>query len=844
MKMKTIFNKLFLAALPACVALAATTAAAQPPGDPSPDEADERPTPAPDAPEPDERPTEAPDAPAGAGPEAGPGEEGEGPADTPGTPEGPAPEEPAPADDAPDAPPGPRREAPAPPAAPPPEAEEGVDDADAALDLFDDPDLFRVDELTVIGERPRDLAQLPGAATVVSEEEMRATGAVHANEVLRRVPGVHMLDEEGLGLRLNIGFRGLNPERSRNVLILEDGVPVALAPYGEPEMYYTPRIERMRRLEVVRGSGSILYGPQTIGGVVNFVTLDPPEELTITADTRFGSFNYLMTEASVGATHGKVGYLLYVNHLRNDGHRNFNMQATDVMAKMRIAFTDRSTLRLKLSVYDEQSNSTYLGLTTPQYEANPGFNPAVHDFLPVRRYAASAQHALQITDHVALHTTIYGNQTSRDWRRQAFDRVPVEGRDYERMIDGSGQPIGMGTPFGELPADGSALYFRNLTGNRNRSFTIGGAESRVTADYGSDTVKGRFIGGVRLHYEEAEEQRINGIMPDVSSGALINDETRTGKAIAAYVSNQLTFWDRLRVTPGLRMESLWHTRDVRMVNEVVAPARDTEHTFALIPGIGVSGDVLDPEEDLQVTVFGGIHRGFAPPRTKDAITATGETLELEAEFSWNYEVGTRVGFREWASAEVTAFHLDFSNQIIAPTEAGGAASGSPFGLVNSGRTRHTGVESGVRVDPAEAAGAGFRTPLFLSYTFVRSRFGSGWAEDISNNTLPYAPQHMMSAIARFEHKTGISVQVAGNYIAEQFADLANTVEPSADGLVGRIPSRFLLDARVAYTYAPMGITFYVLAKNLLDERFIASRAPQGIQPGMFRQVIGGIRGQF
>jgi len=88
------------------------------------------------------------------------------------------------------------------------------------------------------------------------------------------VTGLHAVDEEGIGLRLNLGVRGLNPDRSRNILMLEDGVPISLAPYGEPEMYYTPSIDRMARLEVLKGSGSILFGPQTIGGVINYITPD------------------------------------------------------------------------------------------------------------------------------------------------------------------------------------------------------------------------------------------------------------------------------------------------------------------------------------------------------------------------------------------------------------------------------------------------------------------------------------------------------------------------------------------------------------------------------------------
>ncbi|MBX3249008.1 MAG: TonB-dependent receptor [Myxococcales bacterium] len=719
--------------------------------------------------------------------------------------------------------------------------QEGLDEQDD--DWLDDPELLALDDVTVIGEREEDLSSLPGAGTVISREELRATGAVNANEVLRRVPGVHVLEEDGLGLRPNIGFRGLSPDRSRNVLVLEDGVPVALAPYGEPELYYAPRIERMRRLEVVRGSGSVLYGPQTVGGVVNYVTLDPPEESTVTADARYGSFGYFLAEASAGGTHGNVGYLLYAMHHRNQGHRGFDLRLTDIMGKLRIDLTERSTVRVKLGLYDESSRTTYLGLTTPQFEADPSFNFATNDLLPVRRYSASVQHTYAFTPRVQLHTTLYGNQTSRDWRRQDFDRAPVDGRTYERIIDGGGREVSLA----EGPTDRSGIYFREGNGNRNRSFTIGGLESRVRARYSLGAVESLLTGGVRLHYEQATEQRIDGSVPAVSTGRLRSDETRTGYALAAYVSNRFTLADRVRITPGVRLESLWHQREQRRdANEDLSPvARASQHTLALIPGLGISGDLLRAEGGPQLTAFGGVHRGFAPPRTKDAITPTGAPLDLDAEHSWVYELGARLSAAEWLHGELTGFLLDYRNQIIAPTEAGGAASGSEDQLVNSGRTRHVGLESALQLDPARAAGArSFRVPLALSYTYVRSRFGGGWRDDLRGNALPYAPEHLFNAIARFEHDAGVSVQVSGNYVAAQFTDRENTEAPSVDGLVGRIPARFLLDARVAYTVAPIGLTFYVLAKNLADTRFIANRAPQGIQPGMFRQIVVGLRGEI
>jgi outer membrane receptor for Fe3+-dicitrate len=98
----------------------------------------------------------------------------------------------------------------------------------------------------------------------------------NVSEALRKASGVHVRDEEGFGLRPNIGIRGLNPTRSAKVLLLEDGLPLAYAPYGDNVSYYHPPIERFESAEILKGSGQIAYGPVTVGGVVNHVTPGPP----------------------------------------------------------------------------------------------------------------------------------------------------------------------------------------------------------------------------------------------------------------------------------------------------------------------------------------------------------------------------------------------------------------------------------------------------------------------------------------------------------------------------------------------------------------------------------------
>lgn len=719
------------------------------------------------------------------------------------------------------------------------ETEEEASDEEAE-EKVDGP--VRVGRIDVIGQSAEELARVPGSASVVTKEDLERQVPTSGNEVLRTMPGVHVRDEEGIGLRPNIGIRGLNPSRSASLLVLEDGVPIALAPYGEPELYYAPAIERMERVELVKGSGSILYGPQTIGGVLNMITPDPPEEFEVTADLRAGNFGYLHGQATVGDTMGPVGYRLSVMHQRFRGARDLNLELTDVTGQLRFELSDVSSLGLKLHFYDEFSNATYLGLTTPQFEADRNQNFAIHDELPVRRFAASTTYEHFFGDNVLFQTTAYGHNITRNWNRQDFDRRD-EGRDYERIIDGSGQDI---SDTNIRPGDGSAIYMRDTMGSRNREFFIAGVEPRATIDYQLGDIDNELIVGARVHGELTLEQRVNSTVADPDDQTVRDDEIRRGLGIAAYALNRFMFLEeRLTVSPGIRVENFWNEREILRtrvdgVPTDLDPTRaNQDNVLAVIPGIGASYRLID-----EATIFAGVHRGFSPPRTKDAVTSDGELLELDAEYSVNYELGVRGGLQDWLSAEVAGFVLDFSNQIIPPSEFGGAVSDDPGDLVNAGETTHYGVEAQVQFDGASLAELDFQLPLGVSYTWVHAEFGDSWDEDLVGNRIPYAPEHRLSTFLRFVHPTGVSAQINGTYITEQYTDKGNRESPSLDGLTGKIDPYFLLDANVSYTYEPFGVTAYLAGKNLTDEYYIASRAPRGIQPGAPRQIFGGVRGQW
>jgi Fe(3+) dicitrate transport protein len=194
-----------------------------------------------------------------------------------------------------------------------------------------------VSSIEVIGESAESTLEKPGSLFLVSREELRQSHPMDANELLRRVPGVTLREDSGpVAMRLNIGIRGLNPDRSRSVLMLEDGLPISLAPYGEPEMYYSPPIERMSRIEVLKGSGQIIHGPQTVGGVVNFITPDPPSSTRGEVEVSGGQRGFFTGRMQVGGSSDDqtAGWLLGYLHKQGDGFRSLFFDVDGVQAKL------------------------------------------------------------------------------------------------------------------------------------------------------------------------------------------------------------------------------------------------------------------------------------------------------------------------------------------------------------------------------------------------------------------------------------------------------------------------------------------------------------------------------
>lgn len=654
--------------------------------------------------------------------------------------------------------------------------------------------------INIIGETNL-LDTIPGSGEVIDAKRLEEMQPLSTQDALRRIAGIHVIDTEGYGFYPRITIRGIGSDMSRKVLLLEDGAPIALGPYTDPSAYYSPPIERMDRIEVLKGSGSLAFGPSTIGGAINYITRDPDGGRVKVSG---GSDNYRNMLAEYGGTWGDKTASISVLRKQGDGWRDMPFEITDVVLKAGMAIDNKNFVGVKLTRYDQEATHTYLGLSQKEYDENYQQNKAQNDKMFVKRDSIDLNHVYDFGSG-SWKTLAYWNTATRDWWRENFS-----------FNAGTGENVLTGQEQGRL-----------------REFDVMGIDSRVTFAHETFGIKNDTELGIRYHQEEMGNRRTNNGLAGshTMTNPLREDDTRTGDAIALFAQNQFHITDETTITPGLRVESYELTREIRTWNSIAVGTTTKTDNTEFIPGIGITHK-LNPSTAL----FAGAHKGFAPPTVADAVSNNGVSRDLDAEESVNYEIGIR-GKLEKGNYEATAFRLDFKNQIVSTTESGGSGS-SP--LTNAGETLNQGVELSAdwRFDNGMTLAGNYTWLADAKLDSTRLIGGI----NRNGNRLTYAPEHLINAQLGYDTSRW-NANVGYSYISEQYADLENTATGTADGKAGIIPSYSIwnLNARVKLNNS---IDLFGAIRNITDEKYIASRAPEGIFPGLGRMMEFGIEGRF
>ncbi len=663
-----------------------------------------------------------------------------------------------------------------------------------------DVQLPRID---VVGEDEQAVAKQPGSVAIIEKEELELLQPLSTQDALKTVPGVVVREEEGYGFIPNIGMRGLDPNRSQKLLVLEDGVPVAPGLFLANESYYSPRIERMESIEVLKGAAGLRYGPTTIGGVINYKTKDPEGGVKVTAKAGSHGYHLLGLDAGGVSPSGEAVGGISVVTAQGDGFRNNAFDMNDVVLKGGMALGSNQWVSAKFTYYDNEVNTSYVGLRPNEYRNDPTKNPAPNDYFLTDRYSFDINHELQINEDMKLNTLLYWSHLNRDyWRRDIASR----------SADGT-----------TFVACGGASYCMS---GRNRAFEMMGIDSRLFINHRAFGIGNEAEIGIRLHSDHLSNQTVRSKTDEnARSGTLTGDDTQKARGIAFYGQNRFIITDKLAITPGLRIESYEQERK----NELNGDFGESNNV-EVMPGLGLTWQLIP-----QAQLFAGAYKGFSPAMVATAISADGTDQELDAERSTNFEIGVR-GALSRLGYEATAFYMDFENQIVPQSESGGVGAT----VTNAGKTLHQGLEGALDYALGGGWSVGANATWVLTAKYNSTKIVGGI--DRNGNRLPYAPE--LTANLSLNYKVGgFKTSLSAYHVSSQFVDPENTKAESADGRRGEIPAYTTMDLSAHYAVNKQ-LNVFGTVRNLLDRKYIASRNPDGIFPGAERNFEVGMNYKF
>lgn len=715
-----------------------------------------------------------------------------------------------------------------------------------------------LDPVVIVGDRAK---YISGSGQYINILKIEKLNQPNVNNVLRIVPGVNVRDEEGFGLRPNIGLRGTPVNRSAKITLMEDGILIAPAPYADPAAYYFPTFSRMQGIEVLKGSSQIKYGPYTVGGAINLLSTVIPNTFKGFAQVGLGSFGTNQQRIWVGDSRKNIDYVFEINRIASNGFKvlpngeNTGFDRRDVMGKIRW-HTDEDakiaqSVMLKMVASVEDGNETYLGLTYEDFQTNrlSRYAATQKDILDMSHNHLSLTHTISPVEGLKFHTTAYYSFTYRDWARVNS----IAGQSLNNIL--------------QNPASFANAY-QVMTGKANgaidyqsaeRTFFSKGIQTNAQYLFVKNDWTHKIQFGMRYHLDQADRfatrsayNMTNGTMILSAAGIKGNQENqiRNAQSLATFLNYDISF-KRLKVSPGVRYENInfdfqnYGTADNARLGTGLRSAEN--QLTVILPGIGLHYWLNE-----NMNLLGGIHKGFSPPGMP-SVTATSGQARMET--SVNYELGYHFE-KNGYTAQVVGFFNNYSNILGSDNiSGGGLGTGDMF---NAGNAHIRGIEISFEGNLLSNKNypSGLSFPVSLAYTFTDARFqetfingGGDWGTGRINqgDRIPFITPHLLTA------NVGVSNQKFDLTLSSRFTGITR-VKPGAGALiipdnvvkyadVNALAGFLIIDLSTNYDVTK-SVTAFATINNLTNSKAIVANLPQGYRPNMPLSFNTGLKIRF
>jgi Fe(3+) dicitrate transport protein len=652
---------------------------------------------------------------------------------------------------------------------------------------------------------------------LINIEQVTANLATNnARQVFNRVAGLNIWENDGGGLQLGIGGRGLSPNRSSNFNTRQNGYDIAADALGYPESYYSPPIEALQRIEVVRGAASLQYGTQ-FGGMVNFMFKEGPKDkkIQLTSRQTLGSYGFFSSFNSLGGQVGKLNYYAFYQGKRGDGWReNSGFQQHTAYGSL------RWQLSPKVKLGAEYTYMHYLaqqpgGLTDGMFVRDPRQSIRDRNWFQVDWNLAAVTADIALAKSTRLNVRNFGLYARRDALGYlgAINRIdPGGNRD---LISGSFQNFGNET----------RLMHKFDIRQKPAALLVGARyyQGYTTAQQGAAT-----------DGDGPDFQLLNPEQPEGSDYAF------PSRNIAAFAEQLLHLNSKWILAPGLRYEYVrtasegtYQVRNTDLAGNVIYEATVTDNRSRdrniFLAGLGTS---FKPQDDLEC--YANISRNYRAITFND-MRVTNPNFEIDPtlkdEKGFNADLGFRGRVGKWLTLDASAFYLYYQDRIGQVLKTDTTTFRYYRYRTNVSDSRNIGLECYGEADLLQVlhmTAPATRLALFGNVAWIDARYISSEISAFDGNRVELVPKINLKTGLDFKHKN-LRANVQWTYVAQQYSDATNA-ETSPNAVEGLIPAYHVLDASAGYAWKWLSLE--ASCNNVLNQMYFTRRAAAYPGPGI------------
>ena len=629
----------------------------------------------------------------------------------------------------------------------------------------------------------------------------------NSRQLFAKVPGIQVWESDGSGVQMGIASRGLSPNRMWEFNTRQNGYDISADPFGYPEAYYTPSVESLDRIEIIRGAASLQFGPQ-FGGVVNYIKKRSisGKKISVESAQTFGSYGLFSTFNALGGQLGKFSYYASFNYRTSNSWRVNNDYSTwNGYLYLGYAVTKKLNIQLELTHMDQLVHQPG-GLTDSMFTYNAQQSVRARNWFKLLWTIPAVTIDYKLNENHSFQLKTFGMQGQRNSVgfmnaiQQPDTPFAASGNLSRRQVD----------------ADTYKNYgseFRYLF-----TYTVGKQKQQLSAGaryFNGNTARFRNNNGTRTKdYNMIEE------LPTRQ-----RDLTYTTENIALFAEQLFRLSSRLSATVGARSEWLENKVDGFLGN--IIQKRSSYRKF-LLGGVG-----LEYKITANTNIYGNCTQAYRPVLFSD-LTQDNALDSIDQRLTdsrgYNIDLGYRGTVGSYLSFDLSLFYLMYDNRVGTYL-----ANGRNY-RTNIGSSVSKGIEWYVEISPTAwfANSKKGKVSLFNTTSLMHASYVAWNNTDPSksqkNNWVENAPQQIIRSGITYAFKS-FSSTLQHSYISQAYADAMNTRLPNANATVGLIPEYHILDWSAQLKFKNR-YTLNAGINNLGNQMFFTRRASGYPGPGL------------